>query len=193
MFGLFDMECVGLLQALIQVMRQLFLVKVLTDENNLLHAVAVLFVPVAKQAWLLLHQLDKIFLGRGGIPLSGFGELLLHACLLEEVGHVAVVAEVAHAFGADNVLRPAGGDEVIQLVDVEGRSAVVYKRADAVFFHLSAFVVVVVMVVMMSFFFVLVFLVVVLFFMLVVMAAVGMCFALLFLRGGPFYFADPAG
>ena len=174
MFGLFDMECVGLLQALIQVMRQLFLVKVLTDENNLLHAVAVLFVPVAKQAWLLLHQLDKIFLGRGGIPLSGFGELLLHACLLEEVGHVAVVAEVAHVFGADNVLRPAGGDEVIQLVDVEGRSAVVYKCADAVFFHLSVFVVVVVMVVMMSFFFVLVFLVVVLCFMLVVMAAVGM-------------------
>ena len=177
MFGLFDMECVGLLQALIQVMRQLFLVKVLADEDNLLHAVAVLFVPVAKQARLLFHQLDEVFFGRGG----------------KEVGHVAVVAEVAHAFGADDVLGPAGGDEVVELVDVEGRSAVVYKCADAVFFHLSAFVVVVVMVVMMSFFFVLVFLVVVLFFMLVVMAAVGMCFALLFLRGGPFYFADPAG
>lgn len=175
-------------------MRQLFLVKVLANEDNLLHAVAVLFVPVAKQARLLFHQLDEVFFGRGGIPLSCLGELLLYASLLEEVGHVAVVAEVAYTLGADNVLRPAGGDEVVELVDVEGRSAVVYKRADAVFFHLSAFVVVVVMVVMMSFFFfVLVFLVVVLFFMLVVMAAVGMCFALLFLRGGTFYFADPAG
>lgn len=192
MFGLFDMECAGLLQALVQVMCQLFLVKVLADEDNLLHAVAVLFVPVAKQARLLLHQLDEVFFGRGGIPLSGLGKLLLHACLLKEVRHVAVVAEVAHTLGTDDVLRPAGSDEVIQLVDVEGRTAVVYKRADAVFFHFSAFVVVVVMV-MMSFFFVLVFLVMVLFFMLVVVAAVGMCFALLFLRCGPFYFADPAG
>ena len=172
-------------------MRQLFLVKVLANEDNLLHAIAILLVPVAKQARLLLHQLDEVFLGCGGIPLSGLGKLLLHACLLKEVGHVAVVAEVAHTLGADNVLGPAGGYEAVELVDVEGRSAVVYKCADAVFFHFSAFVVVVVMV-MMSFFFVLVFLVMVLFFMLVV-AAVGMCFALLFLRCGPFYFADPAG
>lgn len=99
-------------------MRQLFLVKVLANEDNLLHAVAVLFVPVAKQARLLFHQLDEVFFGRGGIPLSGLGELLLHACLLKEVGHVAVVAEVAYTLGADNVLRPAGGDEVVELVDV---------------------------------------------------------------------------
>lgn len=85
MFGLFDMECAGLLQALVQLAGQLLFVQVLADEDNLLHAVAVLFVPVAQQAGLLFHQLDEVFLGGGGIPLSGLGELFLHTRLLEEV------------------------------------------------------------------------------------------------------------
>ena len=120
----------------------------LTDEYNLYHAVAILFVPVAKQSRLLSHQLDEVFFGSGGIPQSCFGYLFLYACLFKEEGHVAVVAEVAHAFGTDDVLRPFGGDKIVELVYVERRTAVIDEGADAIFLHLSAFVVVMVMVVM---------------------------------------------
>ena len=39
-----------LFQTGIQVFDELFLVKVLADENNLLHAVAIMFIPVSQQA-----------------------------------------------------------------------------------------------------------------------------------------------
>ena len=49
-------------------MGDLFLVKMLPDENQLDHAVSVFLVPVAHQSGLLHHQFDKVFFGSGGIP-----------------------------------------------------------------------------------------------------------------------------
>ncbi len=76
--------CLGLLQTLVQVVYQLFLVYMLTDEYNLLHAVTVLFIPISQQSRFLSHQFYQVFFGGGSIPLSGFGYFLLYPCLLKE-------------------------------------------------------------------------------------------------------------
>ena len=61
-----------LFQTGIQVLDKLFLVKVLADEDNLLHAVAIVFVPVSQQAGVALHQFHDFFFRLGSIPESGF-------------------------------------------------------------------------------------------------------------------------
>ena len=67
----------------------------LADEYQLLHAVAVFRVPVFHEVRVLASDFLQVFFGSGGVPLAGGLELELTACLLEEVGHVGVVAEVA--------------------------------------------------------------------------------------------------
>lgn len=68
-------------------------------------------------------------------------------CLpVQKVGHVAVVAEIAYAFGTDDVAAPSGGDEMVEFVNVECRTAVVNESTDAVFFHFTPFVMVMMMV-----------------------------------------------
>lgn len=61
-----------LFQTGIQVFDELFLVKVLADEDNLLHAVAIVFIPVSQQTGFALHQFHDFFFRLGGIPESGF-------------------------------------------------------------------------------------------------------------------------
>ena len=68
--------CLGLLQTLVQVVYQLFLVYMLTDEYNL--------IPISQQSRFLSHQFYQVFFGGGSIPLSGFGYFLLYPCLLKE-------------------------------------------------------------------------------------------------------------
>ena len=78
--------------------------------------------------------------------MSGFSYFLLYTCLFKEEGHVAVVAEIAYAFGTDDVAAPSGGDEMVEFVNVECRTAVVNESTDAVFFHFAPFVMVMMMV-----------------------------------------------
>ncbi|CDA46640.1 putative uncharacterized protein [Bacteroides stercoris CAG:120] len=72
--------------------------------------------------------------------------MFLRACLFKKVGHVAVVAEIAYAFGTDDVAAPSGGDEMVEFVNVECRTAVINESTDAVFFHFAPFVMVMMMV-----------------------------------------------
>ena len=155
----------------------------LSDEDKFLHTVAVFRIPVTHQPRFLPFQFRQVLFGGGSVPQSGFRKLLLHACLFKQVRHVAIVAEVADAFGTDDVARPSGGDEVVELVDVESRTAIVDKRTDAIFFHFAVFHMMVVMVfmVMMNVFFRMM--------MLVVM----MSFPLLLFGGRAFYAPDPSG
>ena len=104
------------------------------------------FVPVAHQSGFLTHQFNQVFFGGCGIPQPGFGQLFLSACLFKKVGHVAVVAEIASAFGTDDVAAPSGSDEMVEFVNVECRTAVVNESTDAVFFHFAPFVMVMMMV-----------------------------------------------
>ena len=52
------------------------------------------------------------------------------------------MAEIAYSFGTDDVAAPSGGDEVVEFVNVECRTAVVNERADAVLFLFDPFVMV---------------------------------------------------
>lgn len=105
-------------------------------------------------------------------------------CLpVQKVGHVAVVAEIAYAFGTDDVAAPSGSDEMVEFVNVECRTAVINESTDAVFFHFAPFVMVMMM--MVSVLFVMMFM-----FFFVVMMSVRFFF---FLFGGWFlYPANPS-
>ena len=144
----------------------------LTDEHYLLHAVAPGVVPVAQQSWFAAHKVDQFFLFHRGIPQSCLAQRLLYASLFEEERHVCVVGEVADALGTDDVLGPLCGDEVVELVNVERFTAVVDVGADAIFFHLAAFMVVMVVVMMVVVFLVFVIVVVVIVVIIVVMVFV---------------------
>lgn len=104
------------------------------------------------------------------------------AGLFKEEGRVTVVAEVADTLGADDAARPFGSDKMIELVNVECRTAVIDEGADAVLFRFAVFVMVMVVVVPVGF------LVMMLFLVVMVMMR------LLFLLFGhlAFYFANPA-
>ena len=180
----------GLLKAFVEVAYNLLFVHVLADEDYLLHAVSVLFVPVAHQSGFLTHQFNQVFFGGCGIPQPGFGQLFLSACLFKKVGHVAVVAEIAYAFGTDDVAAPSGGDEMVEFVNVECRTAVVNESTDAVFFHFAPFVMVMMMMVSVLFVVMLMLFVMMLMFFFVVMMSVRFFF---FLFGGWFlYPANPS-
>ena len=89
--------------------------------------------------------------------MSGFSYFLLYTCLFKEEGHVAVVAEVADTLGADNAAGPFGSDIVVELMNVECRTAVVDKCANTVFFYLTSFVMVVMTFLVMMFAFMMMF------------------------------------
>ena len=55
------------------------------------------------------------------------------------------MAEVADTLGADNAAGPFGSDIVVELMNVECRTAVVDKCANTVFFYFTSFVMVVMM------------------------------------------------
>lgn len=112
-------------------------VEVLSDEDYFLHTVAILGIPVAHESGVgCQHTLEFILRG-GGIPLSGVGQLLLHASLFEKIRHVGVVGEVADTFCAYHALWPVFGNEPVKLVNVESLPAVVYEGADAIFLCLT--------------------------------------------------------
>lgn len=73
----------GLLKAFVEVAYNLLFVHVLADEDYLLHAVSVLFVPIAHQSGFLTHQFNQVFFGGRGIPQPGFSQLFLSACLFK--------------------------------------------------------------------------------------------------------------
>ena len=89
-------------------------VKMLADEDEFLHAVAILVVPVAAQAGLLLHQFGKFFLRHCGIPLSGISQTDLTTSLFEHRTDVRLVLEPADALGADDACGPLASHELVE-------------------------------------------------------------------------------
>ena len=120
----------------------------LADEDELLHAVAVLLVPVALQARILLLEELQLVFGHRGVPLAGLTNAHLLAGLLEHVAGVAFVVEIADALGTDDALGPFAGYELIEESQIEGTATVVDVGADAVFLGFALIVMVVVMMVM---------------------------------------------
>ena len=128
----------------------------LANEDELLHAVTNLFVPVATEAGISLHELLQLIFGHGGIPLACIADADLLASLLKDVADIFFVLEVADAFCADDTLGPFAGYELIEESQVEGAATEVYVSTDAVFLSLTLIVMMVVMMVpvfMMTFIF----------------------------------------
>ena len=101
-------------QAGVEEGRDELLVEVLADEDKFLHAVAELFIPIATEAWILLHELLKLVLGHRGVPLAGVADADLLAGLFKDVADILFVVEVADAFGTDDALWPFAGDELVE-------------------------------------------------------------------------------
>ena len=72
----------------------------------------------------------------------------LPACSNRE-RHVAVMAEVTNAFRTNYVLGPFGCDKAVELMDVERRTAVIYKCTDAVLLYFASLVMVMMVVMFM--------------------------------------------
>lgn len=87
------------------------------------------------------------------------------------------MTEVADTFGTNDVAWPFSGNEVIEFVNIESRTAIVNKSRDAIFLCLTTFSVMMVMVVLMSF-------------MGVMMMAMGFFF--LFFSNWSFYSPNPS-
>ena len=121
----------------------------LADEDEFLHTVAILFVPVAAQTRVLLHELLEFGLGHGGIPLSYVTDGDLLACLFEDVADILLVAEVADAFRTDDALGPFAGHEFIKESEFEGTATIIDVCADAVFLGFTLVMMMMVVLMMM--------------------------------------------
>ena len=133
-------------QAGVEEGRDELLVEVLADEDKFLHAVAELFIPIATETWILLHELLKFVLGHSGVPLAGITDTDLLTSLFKDVAGVLFVVEVADALGADDALGPFASYELVEESEVEGAATVVDVGSDAVFLSLTLIVMMVVMV-----------------------------------------------
>ena len=127
----------------------------LADEDEFLHAVTELVIPVAAEAWVLLHELLEFVLRHRGIPLAGISDADLFASLFENVAGIFLVVEIADSFGADDALGPFAGHELVEESEVEGTATVVDVGADAVFLGLALIVVMMVVMLMAMMVFVL--------------------------------------
>lgn len=122
------------------------LVEMLTNEDQLLHAVAVAVVPIALQARVLLLEETQLVFGHRGIPLAGLTNAHLLAGLLEHVAHIGFVVEPADAFRPNNAFRPAAGYKLIEQSKVQSGATIVDIRADAIFLSLTLIMMMVVVV-----------------------------------------------
>ena len=169
-----------------------FAIHILSDEYEFLHAIAILFVPIAFYLWILLLELCQFVGGHSGIPLTGLAERYLLASLLKHVAHIGLGVEVAHALAANHALGEESRYKLIELYHAEWLAALVYEGADAIlqgfalFFIFESVAVVVVMMVVVAVGFVLIMVVVMV--MIVVMMIMVVLF---FVRS--FYFSHPAG
>lgn len=162
-------------QAGVEEGRDELLVEVLADEDKFLHAVAELFIPIATETWILLHELLKFVLGHSGVPLAGITDTDLLTSLFKDVAGILFVVEVADTFGADDAFRPFASHKLVEEPEVKGTATVVDIGSDAVFLSLTLIVVmmvVVMLVTMMVFMLMMVFIVVMMVMMLMLMLIV---------------------
>ena len=181
------------LEALVEGGGDSFLVHLLPDENEFLHAVAVLFVPVACKRGFALHEVEQLVLGHGGVPLSGVFQLELLTGLLEDITGVVLRGKIAHTLGTDDLFGPVTRHEIVEEGQTERTAGKINKRTDSVLLRLTFLVVMVVVMVMMfvtmmvlvMFMFVMLMLVLVIIIVIVIM--------MVMLRVGCLHLVNPCG
>ena len=132
-------------QAGVEEGRDELLVEMLADEDEFLHAVAELVIPITTKARVLGHELLEFVFGHRGVPLTSVADADLFASLFKDVAGILFVVEVADAFGTDDALGPFAGYELVEESEVERTTAIVDVGSDAVFFSFALIVVMMVM------------------------------------------------
>ena len=168
-------------QAGVEEGRDELLVEMLADENEFLHAVTELVIPVTKEAWVLLHELLEFVFGHRGVPLASVADADLFAGLLKDVTDIALILEVADALGTDDALGPFAGHEFVEKSEVEGTAAIVDVGSDAVFLGLALIVVMMVVVMLMSMMMLVLIMVFIMVFIVVVMVMMLMVVVIIFI------------
>ncbi len=110
-----------------------------SDEADLAHAVAADVVPVLEQVGVLKKHLGALLLGGACHKVAVGRERLLASGLLKDVAHVGVLDHPEHALGTHDALGPARR-EGLELVHVEGATALVDEGLDVVLKHLGVVV-----------------------------------------------------
>ena len=161
-------------QAGVEEGRDELLVEVLADEDELLHAVAVLVIPIATEAWIAPHEVLQLIFGHRGIPLAGITDADLLTGLLKDVTGILFVVEVADSLGADDAFRPFASHEFVKESEVKGTATVIDVGSDAIFLSLTLIMVMVVvmLVTMMVLMLMMVFIVVVMMIVLIVVVII---------------------
>ena len=159
----------------------------LTDKHQLLHAVAILWVPILLKLRIHRHHIFQLVLRHRGIPLSYITQRHLAACLFEDVARIFLALEVADALGTDDALRPLASHEFVEQSEVQRPTGIIDKRADAVLLRLALIVMVVVMMVM--FMLVLVFMFMMVMFVLIVVIIIVVIIVVVV----TFYLLNPGG
>ena len=116
----------------------------LADEDEFLHTVAELVIPITTEAWVLLHELLEFVFGHRGIPLAGIADADLFAGLFKDVADILFVVEVADTLGADDALGPFASYEFVEEAEVKGSATVIDVGSDAIFLSLTLIMVMVV-------------------------------------------------
>ncbi len=81
-------------EAIVEGVGQRVAVKILANEDEFDHAVAIDGIPVVTESGLTLYHRQELLAGSRGIPQAGLGELLLNAGLFKQERHLGLVGEV---------------------------------------------------------------------------------------------------
>ena len=179
-------------QAVVEEGRDELLVEVLADEDEFLHAVAELFIPIATEAWILLHELLEFVFGHSGVPLAGIADADLLTSLFKDVAGIFFVVEVADSFGADDALGPFAGHKLVEESEVKGTATVIDVGSDAIFLSLT-FIVVMVVVMLMSMMMLMMVFIVVMMVMMLMLIVVVIIIVLIVLVVMFLYLLNPGG
>lgn len=120
-------------------------VEMLTYEDEFLHTVTILLVPVAEHVRILFHELCKLLWRHSCIPLSCIAERYLLACLFEDVALMLLIVEIAETLCSDDALWPATSHKLIKQVNPHWAASYINVCADAVFLCLACLFVVMAM------------------------------------------------
>lgn len=136
-------------EAGVEVGCELLAVKVLTDEHEFDHAVAISGIPVAGKVGVGAHHLHELIFRSSSKPEACLGEFFLHSRLFKKVAHVHVVPEIEHTLGSNDIFWPLTAYEIIKFVDVKRAAAIIHKGLDAILLGFALAMMVVVMVAML--------------------------------------------
>ena len=113
------------------------LVEFLTYEDQFLHSVAIDFVPVALQLFVIGKHLTQFPFRHCCIPLTSIPQVHLTASLFKHIAYVTFVFEIADTFGANDIFWPFTRNKIVKHAYFKGFTCIIDVCAYAIFLCLS--------------------------------------------------------